>query len=322
MQDEKTSGENRKHKDSLFVDYFSKDRDWKQHFLSLYNALHGTNLQVETTSLERVNLEQVLYKSYYNDIAMLVNGQFILMIEHQSTINPNMPLRLLEYVARIYGNIVDSKAKFSRHLVPLAKPEFYVFYTGDQELPPESYLYLSDAFPNQTQNADLTLELKVKVCTIKSESPSPVVHSCHDLEQYVQFLELVEEARATGHEHPLKWAIQEAVRRNILRDYLERKGGEVLSILMTEYDYATDMAVLKEESYEDGLFVGREEGISIGLERGLEQGLERGRATGREEGAYQNKLETARRLVARGFSAEDIADLTGLDLLQIEELGD
>ena len=322
MQDEKPINENRKHKDSLFVDYFSKDRDWKQHFLSLYNALHGTNLQVADTVLERVNLEQVLYKSYYNDIAVLVDGQFILMIEHQSTINPNMPLRLLEYVARIYGNIVDSKAKFSRHLVPLAKPEFYVFYTGNQELPPESYLYLSDAFPNQAPNSDLTLELKVKVCKIKSEHPSPVVHSCHDLEQYVQFLELVEEARAAGHKHTLKWAIQEAVRRNILRDYLERKGGEVLSILMTEYDYATDMAVLKEESYEDGLFVGREEGISIGLERGLEQGLEQGRATGREEGAYQNKLETARRLVARGFSAEDIADLTGLDLLQIEELGD
>jgi len=72
----------------------------------------------------------------------------------------------------------------------------------------------------------------------------------------VQFLEIVEEAKAADHRHPLKWAIQEAVRRNILRDYLERKGGEVLSILMTEYDYATDMAVLKEESYEDGLFAG------------------------------------------------------------------
>ena len=139
MQNEKPSGENRSHRDSLFVDYFSKDRDWKQHFLSLYNALHGTSLQVADTQLERVNLEQVLYKSYYNDIAVLVNGQFILMIEHQSTINPNMPLRLLEYIARIYGNIVDSKAKFSRHLVPLARPEFIVFYTGDQELPPESY---------------------------------------------------------------------------------------------------------------------------------------------------------------------------------------
>ena len=309
---------NHKHKDSLFVDYFSKDRDWKQHFLSLYNALHGTDLQVETTKLERVNLEQVLYMDYYNDIAVLVNNQFILMIEHQSTINPNMPLRLLEYVARIYGNIVDSKAKFSRHLVPLAKPEFIVFYTGSQELPPESYLHLSDAFPNQALNSDLTLELKVKVCTIKSESPSPVVHSCHDLEQYVQFLELVEEAKAAGHETPLRWAIQEAVRRNILRDYLERKGGEVLSILMTEYDYATDMAVLKEEAYEDGLFVGREEGISIGLATGREEGI----SIGREEGAYQNKLETARSFLSMGLEPEQVAQGTGLSLEVIQKLID
>ena len=157
MQDEKTTNENRSHKDSLFVDYFSKDRDWKQHFLSLYNALHGTNLQVADTQLERVNIDQVLYKSYYNDIAVLVNGQFILMIEHQSTINPNMPLRLLEYIARIYGNIVDSKAKFSRHLVPLARPEFIVFYTGNQELPPESYLYLSDSFPKQDTSDEASL---------------------------------------------------------------------------------------------------------------------------------------------------------------------
>ncbi|MBQ4331462.1 MAG: Rpn family recombination-promoting nuclease/putative transposase, partial [Spirochaetaceae bacterium] len=252
MQDESPTNENRSHKDSLFVDYFSKDREWKQHFLSLYNALHGTNLQVADTTLERVNIDQVLYKSYYNDIAVLVDGQFILMIEHQSTVNPNMPLRLLEYIARIYGNTVDSRAKFSRHLVPLAKPEFIVFYTGNQKLPPESYLYLSDSFPNQPPNADLTLELKVKVCTIRSEHPSPVVHSCPDLEQYVQFLELVEEAKAADRTEPLKWAIQEAVHRNILRDYLERKGGEILSILMTEYDYATDMAVQKEEAYEDG----------------------------------------------------------------------
>ena len=126
----------------------------------------------------------------------------------------------------------------------------------------------------------------------------------------MQFLELVEEARAAGHKHPLKWAIQEAVRRNILRDYLERKGGEVLSILMTEYDYATDMAVLKEESYEDGLFVGREEGISIGLERGLERG------------AYEKALETARSLLLDGFSAEMISKYTSLPIEAIQQLVD
>ena len=135
-----------------------------------------------------------------------------------------------------------------------------------------------------------------------------MVHSCHDLEQYVQFLELMGDAKAAGHKHTLKWAIQEAVRRNILRDYLERKGGEVLSILMTEYDYATDMAVLKEEAYEDGLFVGlatgREEGISIGLERG----------------AYQNKLETARSLLDYGDATEKVALCTGLPVETVREL--
>ena len=124
------------------------------------------------------------------------------------------------------------------------------------------------------------------------------MHSCHDLEQYVQFLELVEEARAADHENPLKWAIQEAVRRNILREYLERKGGEVLSILMTEYNYATDMAVLKEEAYEDGLFVGR------------------------EEGAYQKALETARSFLSMGLSPEQVAQGTGLSLEVIQKLID
>ncbi|MBR2462993.1 MAG: hypothetical protein IKB33_07675 [Spirochaetaceae bacterium] len=120
----------------------------------------------------------------------------------------------------------------------------------------------------------------------------------------MQFLEFVEETKAAGPKHPLKWAIQESVRHNILRDYLERKGGEVLSILMTEYDYATDMAVLKEEAYEDGLFVGREEGISIGLERG----------------AYQNKLETAKTMISIGLPEEQIQLCTNLPVETVREL--
>ena len=142
----------------------------------------------------------------------------------------------------------------------------------------------------------------------------------------MQFLQLVEEAKAAGHKHPLKWAIQEAVRRNILRDYLERKGGEVLSILMTEYDYATDMAVLKEEAYEDGLFVGlatgreegREEGISIGLERGREEGI----SVGIERGAYEKALETARSFLSMGLEPEQVAQGTGLSLEVILQLID
>ena len=317
MNNEHPTTENRKHKDSLFVDYFSKDRDWKQHFLSLYNALHGTDLQVETTRLERVNLEQVLYMDYYNDIAVMVNDQFIMMIEHQTTINPNMPLRLLEYVSRIYGNMIDSKSKFSTQLIPLAKPEFIVFYTGKENIPPETYLHLSDAFKlNHTQNSELSLELVVKVCRINGKEPNQIVSQCSDLEQYVQFLKLIAEAKADGQVNPLTRAIREAVRHNVLKDYLERKGGEVLSILMTEYDYATDIAVKQEEAYA----IGRNEGILIGLERGIEQGIERGIERGIEQGAHQKALETAQNLLSMGFSPEQVAQGTNLPLDVIRSL--
>ena len=321
MNTEKTNKENRKHKDSLFVDYFSKDRDWKQHFLSLYNALHGTDLQVETTSLKRVNLEQVLYMDYYNDIAVMVNDQFILMIEHQSTINPNMPLRLLEYISRIYGNMVDSKAKFSNQLIPLAKPEFIVFYTGKENIPPESYLYLSDAFNlNCESNTGLTLELKVKVCKISSEEPSPVVGKCLDLAEYAQFLRIIDEAKAYKLEAPLTWAIQEAVRRNVMRDYLERKGGETLSILTAEYSFDVAVAVREEEAYASGLSIGLEQGLTQGLSQGREEGISIGLERGIERGVHQKALETAKKLLARGDSPAEIADLLSLSVSQVQGL--
>ncbi len=117
------------------------------------------------------------------------------------------------------------------------------------------------------------------------------------MEQYVRFLKLIDEAKSDGQAQTLTSAIREAVRHNILKDYLERKGGETLSILTAEYDFDTAMAVKQEEAYA--------EGISIGLERGLEQG------------AYQNKLETAHKLLLRGYSPEDIADLSGLIFSQV-----
>ena len=85
-----------------------------------------------------------------------------------------------------------------------------------------------------------------------------------------------------------------------------------MSILTAEYDFDTAMAVKQEEAYA--------EGISIGLEHGIERGLEQGRLEGLERGAYQKALETAKKLLLRGYSSEDIADLSGLTLSQVQEL--
>ena len=81
---------NRRYKDSVFVDFFSEDKTAKANFLSLYNALHGTSYQ-STAILKNIRLKQVLYMSFANDVSYLVDGKIIVLAEHQSTINPNMP---------------------------------------------------------------------------------------------------------------------------------------------------------------------------------------------------------------------------------------
>ena len=89
----------------------------------------------------------------------LHRDSLVVIVEHQSTLNENMPLRMLEYVARIYGKLVGSKCKFLEKHIPLPKPEFIVFYTGNKFCPAEKYLYLSDAFPTTTKE-ESHLELK------------------------------------------------------------------------------------------------------------------------------------------------------------------
>ena len=107
------------------------------------------------------------------DIAMLIDGKIVILIEHQSTINQNMPFRFLEYIARIYEKITTKDEKFGRKLVKLPIPEFYVFYNGKDDYPTESVMKLSDAFMqldgelrNQLENANYPLEISVKVINI------------------------------------------------------------------------------------------------------------------------------------------------------------
>ena len=85
---------NRKYKDSVFVDLFSEDEKAKENFLSLYNALHGTNLQL-SCPVENIKLDNVMYMNIVNDVSCLVDNKIIVLAEHQSTVNENMPSQRL-----------------------------------------------------------------------------------------------------------------------------------------------------------------------------------------------------------------------------------
>ena len=308
MTQEKT---NRNYKDSVFVDLFAHDINAKENFISLYNALHGTNLDAKTTDVQPVMLERVLYMKYYNDVAMLIDGKIVILIEHQSTINQNMPFRFLEYIARIYEKITTKDEKFGRKLVKLPVPEFYVFYNGKDDYPTESVMKLSDAFmqldsklKNQLENTSYPLEISVKVVNINVDKENPILKRCEALKEYSEFIEQVRCNIENAVPEPFTTAIKEAIKKGFLSDYLNRKSTEVQNMLLAEYDYDTDIAVQRKEAFEDGIAIGEKRGISIGLSQGVQQA----------------KLETAKNLLSIGLSQDQIASVTGLSIEEIEKL--
>jgi hypothetical protein len=294
---------NRNYKDSVFVDLFAHDETAKENFISLYNALHGTNLDAKTTEVQPVMLEQVLYMKFYNDIAMLVDGKIVVLVEHQSTINENMPFRMLEYIARIYEKITDPKKKFGKSLIKLPMPEFYVFYNGKDDFPSETVMKLSDAFmdlddnlledcdlKNHINNQIFPLEISVKVININVDKENPILQHCKILNEYSEFIEQVKFNIDHKIPDPFTNAIKQSSKNGFLSDYLQRKSTEVQNMLLMEYDYATDIEVQREEAFEKGL----------------------------SQGEHRKAIETAKNFLDMGISIEQIAQGTGLSIEEIK----
>ena len=284
---------NRRYKDSVFVDFFSEDRTAKANFLALYNALHGTDYQ-STAILKNIRLKQVLYMSFANDVSYLVDNKIIVLAEHQSTINPNMPIRCLEYIARLYEQFYKSKEKYSRKQLAIPTPEFYVFYNGKEPYRGDSLLKLSDSF-TQTHD-EYALELSVKVVNINYDKASEILERCKPLKQYSLFVDAVRRNIAVDKEHGFEKAIKECIQNDILREYLQRKSKEVLNMLIGEYDYDTDIAVQREESFDMGL------------------------AEGEARGSRQAKLETAKTMLTMGYPLVDICKISGLTTDEVEAI--
>lgn len=278
---------NRRYKDSVFTDLFGSDKDGKKNFLDLYNALSGNNYSLNEVSLERKVIEQSLYKTFNNDVSWEINGQLIVLVEHQSTVNQNMPFRCLEYVTRIYEEIVPVTKRYAEKIYRIPNPEFFVIYIGKEKLPEEQELRLSDAFYKRDGN-NLELVVKVKNCT--DSKKLPIIRNCDILKQYCQFIEIVEARYNKLHpKSSFKKAIEQAISQGILSDYLDRKSREVINMLCAKYDYKMDIAVKQEEAFEDGLI----------------------------EGAKKNAFENAKNALAMNLTAEQVSKITSLPLDEV-----
>ena len=242
--------ENREHKDSVFVDLFYEDETAKENLLSLYNALHDTDLRDESL-IRKVRVENVLYKNFKNDISFEVGDQVVVFGEHQSTVNPNMPLRCLLYAGRAYEQLVEEEARYRSTLVKIPTPEFYTFYNGERDYPLEQTLRLSDAFVTPAGNN--SAELTVLVININSNKAHKLLEKCRVLREYSLFIQEVR--KHAGDEDALKKAINACIAQGILSEYLKRKGSEVRNMLIAEYSYEKDIQVKQREAKEEGMLL-------------------------------------------------------------------
>ena len=285
---------NKKYKDSVFSFLFS-DPDLLR---ELYCALEGISLPA-SVPVTINTLENVLFMELTNDISFEIGGKLVILIEHQSTINPNMTLRLLMYIARVYERIFDEKNLYSSKNLSIPRPEFFVLYNGTAPYPDEKIMRLSEAF-EELETLGLSgkeqpsLELVVKVININEGKNEAIAGRCGKLAEYSAFIAKVRYFLAeTGgdKEKAMRAAIKYCREHGILNKFLEQHSKEVFNMLITEWNTET----AKEVWFEEGLEQGREEGT-------------------------REKLRNAANFKKLGVSKEIISQATGLTIEEIEKL--
>lgn len=98
----------RNYKDALFRDIFKEP----SRLTGLYEALEGTAVSPDEITL--ATIDETLFSGVKNDVSFFVRNRHVLLAEHQSTINANMPLRLAMYLMEIYRQYVPSDAMYQQ----------------------------------------------------------------------------------------------------------------------------------------------------------------------------------------------------------------
>ena len=252
---------NRKYKDTVFRMLFSD----RKNLLSLYNAINGTAYE-NPDDLEIVTLENAIYMGMKNDLAFIIDTNLFLY-EHQSTYNPNMPLRDLFYISSEYQKLVEHKSLYSSTQQKVPAPNFIVFYNGTVKKEDCWTNYLSEAYENLT--GEPNLELKVITLNINEGHNKELMEQCQILREYAQYVAKVREfAGNTELNAAVELAVNECIQNNILAEFLRKHKSEVIAMSIFEYDKEEEEKKLREAEYEAGYDEGKKEIIRRILEAG------------------------------------------------------
>ncbi len=274
----------RTYKDSLFRAIF-KDKRRLRH---LYQALSG--MDVASEDIHMNTLRGVFMNDVKNDISFRVGDRLVILLEHQSSWNPNMPLRFLWYLSRIYMNRVDLHLIYRSSLVKIPTPEFYVLYNGTANIPDFQELKLSDAFAHPGE----ALELKVKCYNINFDEGKELLSSCQELLAYSTFVHQVRLEQGNGRSlfSAVKAAIRYCESHDLMANFFKRNEREVYDMVSFKWDDNLAKKIAVEESREEGL----------------------------REGKVSAIIEMAVKLLKKSYPLTDVVDITELSPEEVREI--
>lgn len=288
----------RNYKDTVFRMLFSD----RKNLLSLYNAVSGAHYD-DPQKLEIVTLENAIYMGMKNDLAFIIDTDLFLY-EHQSTYNPNMPLRDLFYISSEYQKLVDKKSLYSSVLQKIPAPQFIVFYNGTEKEKDSWVNHLSEAFQNLSGNPKL--ELEVLTININEGHNPELMEQCQTLKEYAQYVNCVRRyAKKFELADAVEQAVDECIHKNILSEFLRKNKAEVIAMSIFEYDKEEERKLRKAE-YEAGVAAGMKDGMKAGIKAGVADGISKGKILAKKEDTIA--------LSKLGLPVEQIASALQIDI--------
>lgn len=273
---------NAQYRDSVFRSYFNDP----VRLLSLCNAVLDTKYD-NPDELNINTLEGIFFDKQKNDISCTIDNHFLILVEHQTTVNENMPFRCLSYVTELLNNLVKNKKKlYYKGLITFPKPKFFVLYDGDKNESLQRTMRLSDAFDGDSDS----LELVVTVFNINYSLSQPLLKNCHYLSDYSNLVGKVKEGIRLGLQRrdAISRAVKFCIEHGIMGNYLVEHSEEVFNMLALEWNMDDALQARFEEGYEDGHIEGIE--------------------------------SVARNMLRSGMNVDKIKELTQLSSERIQEL--
>ncbi|MBQ7507413.1 MAG: hypothetical protein IJT05_08810 [Lachnospiraceae bacterium] len=236
----------RNYKDTVFRMIFGNN---KKELLTLFNAVNGTDYQ-NPDDLKVKTLKNAIYLSMKNDVSFLLQD-YLSLYEHQSTLNPNLPLRDLFYAANMLHKQIRNKDLYTRKRLMIPVPRFVMFYNGEEDLDGVTEYRLSELYRKSEENPQL--ELVVRIVNINAGQQNAVMDGCPTLREYAEFVKIIREYKKkyTDLDKAVREAVDDCIENGILADFLKENRDMAYFSCLYEFDAKKHDETMREEGREE-----------------------------------------------------------------------